>query len=175
MKNTIIAAAMLGFALTAHATTDADLQASFNPYQKGFPTFPGLSAGTVINKGNVDQFKEVVPDGVYKLLKDGLFEIKVGPTGQVGDDHRRGERRGHFEAVELRVVGALAPAVQSTQERARILIGARSVAGAKKLGCGSAQVGQKDGDQHAPVGEGHGSSAVRQGVRSLGRPRAGRP
>lgn len=82
MKNTIIAAAMLGFALTAHAATDADLQASFNPYQKGFPTFPGLSAGTVINKGNVDQFKDVVPDGVYKLLKDGLFEIKVGPTAQ---------------------------------------------------------------------------------------------
>ncbi|MCV2218647.1 DUF1329 domain-containing protein [Thauera sp. Sel9] len=82
MNKTIIAAALLGLSLTARAATDAELQASFNPYQNGFPSHPGLSVGTVINQGNVDQFKDVVPDGVYKLLKDGLFEIKVGPTTQ---------------------------------------------------------------------------------------------
>ena len=82
MKKNLIAAALLGLALTAHAATEADLKASFNPYQSGFPSFPGLGAGTVINKGNVDQFKDVVPTGVYQLLKDGLFEIKVGPTTQ---------------------------------------------------------------------------------------------
>lgn len=82
MKKTIIAAALLGLSLGAHAATEAELKASFDPYQNGFPSHPGLSAGTVINQGNVDQFKEVVPDGVYKLLKDGLLEIKVGPTTQ---------------------------------------------------------------------------------------------
>ncbi|MFT3759072.1 DUF1329 domain-containing protein [Thauera sp.] len=82
MKKTIIAAALLGLSLTAQAATEAELKASFNPYQNGFPSHAGLSAGTVINQGNVDQFKDVVPAGVYKLLKDGLFEIKVGPTTQ---------------------------------------------------------------------------------------------
>ncbi|WP_068636201.1 DUF1329 domain-containing protein [Thauera butanivorans] len=82
MNKTIIAAALLGLSLAAQAATEAELQASFNPYQNGFPSHPGLSVGTVINQGNVDQFKDVVPDGVYKLLKDGLFEIKVGPTTQ---------------------------------------------------------------------------------------------
>ena len=82
MKTTLIAAALLGLSLAAHAATEADLAASFNPYQAGFPSFPGLTPGTVINKANVDQFREVVPAGVFKLLKDGLFEIKIGPTIQ---------------------------------------------------------------------------------------------
>lgn len=87
MNKTIIARALLGlagaaFAATAFAATEADMDASFNPYKKGFPSYPGLTPGTVINKGNVDQFKEVVPAGVYKLLKDGRFEIKIGPTTQ---------------------------------------------------------------------------------------------
>ena len=82
MKKTITAAVLLGLSLSVQAATEAELKASFDPYQNGFPSHPGLSAGTVINQGNVDQFKEVVPDSVYKLLKDGLFEIKVGPTTQ---------------------------------------------------------------------------------------------
>ncbi|MEY2633603.1 MAG: hypothetical protein RIR00_2257, partial [Pseudomonadota bacterium] len=40
------------------------------------------SAGTVISKANVDQFKDIVPAGVFKLVKEGSFEIKVGPTTQ---------------------------------------------------------------------------------------------
>ena len=69
-------------ATTAFAATEADVENSFNPYKAGMPTFPGLTAGTVINKGNVDQFKDVLGAGVYKLVKDGLFEIKVAPTTQ---------------------------------------------------------------------------------------------
>jgi len=82
MKKAIFTAALLGLTLGAQAATEADLEASLNPYKNGFPSYPGLSVGTVINKDNVDQFKEVVPDGVYKLLKDGLFEIKIGATTQ---------------------------------------------------------------------------------------------
>lgn len=69
-------------ATTAFAATEADVENSFNPYKTGMPTFPGLTAGTVINKGNVDQFKDVLGAGVHKLVKDGLFEIKVAPTTQ---------------------------------------------------------------------------------------------
>lgn len=83
MKKTIIATTLALFAVgAAQAATEADVENTFNPYKGGFPKAAGLNAGTVINKGNVDQFKDAVPAGVYKLLKDGLLEIKVGPTTQ---------------------------------------------------------------------------------------------
>jgi len=69
----LMAAGVLG---VAQAATEADVDNSFNPYKAGMPSFPGLSSGTVINKANVDQFKEVLGTGVYKLIKDGLFEIR---------------------------------------------------------------------------------------------------
>lgn len=75
----ILLAALAGGALAA---TEADVEASFNPYKAGMPSFPGLTAGTVIGKANADQFKDVLGAGVYKLLKEGLFEIKVGATTQ---------------------------------------------------------------------------------------------
>lgn len=70
----------LGIVGNASAATEADVENTFNPYKNGFPSFAGLNLGTVVNKGNVDQFKEVLGAGVYKLIKDGRFEIKVGPT-----------------------------------------------------------------------------------------------
>lgn len=66
----------------AHAATEADVDNSFNPYKGGFPGFAGLKAGMTINKRNVEQFKDVLGAGVYKLIKDGAFEMKVGPTTQ---------------------------------------------------------------------------------------------
>lgn len=75
----LFAAGALGL---AHAATDADVDATFNPYKNGLPSYPGLTPGTVINKANVDKFKEVIPLGVYTLLKDGMMEIKIGPTTQ---------------------------------------------------------------------------------------------
>jgi hypothetical protein len=38
-----------GFSLAAGAATEADVEAAFNPYKNGFPSFPGLAAGTVVN------------------------------------------------------------------------------------------------------------------------------
>ncbi|MCE1183159.1 MAG: DUF1329 domain-containing protein [Rhodocyclales bacterium] len=82
MKQKIIAAVLAGLSMTAFAATDADVENSFNPYKSGMPSFPGLTAGTVISKANVDQFKDALGAGVYKLIKDGSFEIKVGATTQ---------------------------------------------------------------------------------------------
>lgn len=75
----LMLAAALG---SAQAATEADVETSFNPYKAGMPSFPGLTAGTVISKANVDQFKDVLGAGVYKLIKDGSFEMKVGATTQ---------------------------------------------------------------------------------------------
>ena len=75
----LLAAGVMGSAL---ASTEADVENSFNPYKAGMPSFPGLTAGTVINKANADQFKDVLGAGVYKLIKEGLFEMKVGATTQ---------------------------------------------------------------------------------------------
>lgn len=81
MKHTTIAMLLAGLAASgAFAATEADVDASFNPYKNGMPSFPGMTPGMTINKGNVDQFKQALGAGVYKLIKDGLFEIKVGAT-----------------------------------------------------------------------------------------------
>jgi hypothetical protein len=74
----VCAAAM--FAQSAHAISDADIDEAFFPYKKGFPTFPGLKAGTVINKDNADQFKDILIPGTSKMIKDGWFQINVGPS-----------------------------------------------------------------------------------------------
>jgi hypothetical protein len=75
----LLAAGLLG---TAQAATEADVEASFNPYKNGMPSFPGLTPGMTIGKANVDQFKDVLGAGVYRLIKEGLFEMKVGATTQ---------------------------------------------------------------------------------------------
>lgn len=82
MKQQLIALLIAGLAGSAFAATEADVDNSFNPYKAGMPSFAGLTAGTVITKANVEQFKDVLGAGVYKLIKDGLFEIKVGATTQ---------------------------------------------------------------------------------------------
>lgn len=64
----------------AQAATEADAQRSLNPYADGFPSFPGLSVGTTINKANVDQFKDALDAGMYMVIKNGWYEVKVGPT-----------------------------------------------------------------------------------------------
>lgn len=78
----ILAASLLaaGLCTPAFAASDADVDNAFEPYKKGFPTFPGLSAGTVINKDNVDQFKDALDAGMYMVIKNGWYQIKVGET-----------------------------------------------------------------------------------------------
>ncbi len=75
----LLAAACSGLAVAA---TEADVEASFNPYKGGFPSFPGLAVGTLINKDNVDKFKDAMDAGLYMSVKNGWSELKVGPTTQ---------------------------------------------------------------------------------------------
>ena len=100
MKKTVIATTLALFAASAvQAATEADVENTFNPYKGGFPKAAGLSAGTVINKGNVDQFKDVVPAGVYKLLKDGET-FKLGSI-----DARAMHTPGHTPACMTYLIG----------------------------------------------------------------------
>ncbi len=84
MKKSVFVSLLLfvaaGFVSTAHAVTDADVDLAFSPYKGGFPSFPGLSAGTVVNKNNVDQFKEVLDPANYQMIKEGWYEATVNPT-----------------------------------------------------------------------------------------------
>src|SRR2546428_320236 len=79
----LLAAGIFG---TAQAVTEADVERSFNPYKSGFPTFPGLTAGTVVNKSNVEQFKDALDAGLYLVVKNGWDELKVEPTTQFETD-----------------------------------------------------------------------------------------
>ena len=40
----------LFFSISAQAASEQDLQNSFDPYAKGFPQFPGVKPGLVIDK-----------------------------------------------------------------------------------------------------------------------------
>lgn len=82
MKKTIISLLLAGLAGAAFGATEADVEASFNPYKNGMPSFPGLKAGTVITQANADQFKDALTPGMYRMLKEGMFEMKVGATTQ---------------------------------------------------------------------------------------------
>lgn len=70
----------------AHGATDADLEKSFYPYKNGVPSFPGLAPGAVINKGNVDQFKDALDSGMVQVIKNGWYELKVGKTTSFDPD-----------------------------------------------------------------------------------------
>jgi hypothetical protein len=64
----------------ASAATETELDNAFHPYKKGFPAFPGLNPGLVINKANVDQFKDALDPANYQLVKDGWYEVTAVPT-----------------------------------------------------------------------------------------------
>ena len=82
MKPAALIAALLaaGSVALAHAATEAEIDQAFNPYKAGFPSAPGLTSGLVINKANADQFKDVLDPANHQLIKEGWYEITVGPT-----------------------------------------------------------------------------------------------
>jgi len=83
-----VAAPMLlcGVLTAAHAATEAELENSFYPYKNGLPSFPGMAVGTTINKGNVEQFKDALDPGMYQIIKNGWYEMKVGKTTSFDSD-----------------------------------------------------------------------------------------
>ena len=78
-KLTLVVSALFVSGAT-FAATEADVDTTFSPYKSGTPKFAGLTTGMTINKGNVEQFKEVLSVGTYRAIKEGWTEIKVGAT-----------------------------------------------------------------------------------------------
>jgi hypothetical protein len=84
MKKILLAAFIAaGFAGTASAVTDADIDASFFPYKDATPTFPGLTAGMTINKANVDQFKDILDTATVALVQKGELEFPIEETHSI--------------------------------------------------------------------------------------------
>lgn len=44
------------------------------------PSFPGYSAGTVIDQSNVDKFRDILTFGQYQVIKKGWYKIQTRPT-----------------------------------------------------------------------------------------------
>ncbi|MDN5874093.1 MAG: DUF1329 domain-containing protein [Sinobacteraceae bacterium] len=61
-------------------TGDAVVDASFNPYAKSMPSFEGYKPGMVINQSNVDQFKSILTNAQYLVIKKGWYKMHTIPT-----------------------------------------------------------------------------------------------
>lgn len=77
----VIAALSAGFASTAvRAATEADVNAIFSPYGGSASQAAAVQPGTVINKSNVAQIKDLLNPGSRLAIENGWYEIKVGKT-----------------------------------------------------------------------------------------------
>ena len=80
---TLLPMLLAGVTSVALATTDADVENSFNPYKNGTPSFPGLTPGMTINKANVQKFKELFDPATYALIEQGSFDIVTEQTNSI--------------------------------------------------------------------------------------------
>jgi len=80
VSSTLLAAALGMAADAVLAATAADVDSILYPYQSGTPQVAGVKPGLVINKANLDQFKDVVDAGEQLAIQKGWYEITVGPT-----------------------------------------------------------------------------------------------
>jgi hypothetical protein len=81
-------AILLGSVSPALCATDAEIDASFNPYATVMPVYPGLTPGLVLTKDNIDNFKEVVESGLALVVHNGWYEPRVGVTTSFDVDKR---------------------------------------------------------------------------------------
>ncbi len=82
-KKALISVAISGaFAMSAQAAQISEdvVKQSFYPYANGAPKAEGVAPGMVINSGNVEAVKEYLDPAMYKFIKNGDYEIKVGET-----------------------------------------------------------------------------------------------
>jgi hypothetical protein len=70
----------LFFSNSAQAASEQDLQNSFDPYVKGFPEFPGVKPGLVIDKTNLELYNAIFDPGLHYVIENDWHQIKVGPT-----------------------------------------------------------------------------------------------
>lgn len=67
----------------AFALTDAEIDASFNPYQAGPTTSLGLTPGMKIDKSNAQKFRDIIDPATYALIEQGKLEFPVEETHSI--------------------------------------------------------------------------------------------
>lgn len=67
----------------AIALTDAEIDASFNPYQAGPTTSPGITPGMKIDKSNAQKFRDIIDPATYALIEQGKLEFPVEETHSI--------------------------------------------------------------------------------------------
>lgn len=83
LRIVVVALVMAGFVSSAVAVSDSDIETSFFPYAKGVPVIPGLQVGSVINKGNVSRYKELLDDATFKFIENGWHDVEIGATSSI--------------------------------------------------------------------------------------------
>ena len=64
----------------AYAATAADVDTSLFPY-KNFEVDPvKFKPGTVVNKANVETYKDSLDVAMYQFIKDGMYEFTIAET-----------------------------------------------------------------------------------------------
>ncbi|MDT8321260.1 MAG: DUF1329 domain-containing protein [Xanthomonadales bacterium] len=78
----IFSAGVFGFAHSAAAEpfTEEDINRSFYPYQDWTPTFEGYTPGMVVDQSNVEQFKAILDEALYRFVKDGWVTVRTDET-----------------------------------------------------------------------------------------------
>ncbi len=73
---------MIGFSQIAAAEpfTDEDINQSFYPYNDWTPTAEGYTPGITIDQNNVDQFKAILDEALFRFVKDGWVSVRTAPT-----------------------------------------------------------------------------------------------
>ncbi|MCU7930764.1 MAG: DUF1329 domain-containing protein [Candidatus Thiodiazotropha sp. (ex Codakia rugifera)] len=90
------------------AMDDAVIEQSFYPYKNGLPTADGYDPGVEITQQNVDSYKAILDDFMYRYIKQGWYTIKTSPTTSF--DLYPGyvdATRSHAESVKLTPDGLL--------------------------------------------------------------------
>ena len=58
----------------------SDVEVSFYPYQIEVPSFEGLNPGMSLHAENADPFVEIIDPELFKHIKEGWFQMRVGET-----------------------------------------------------------------------------------------------
>lgn len=72
-----LAIGLIGFSVASLARADSEIETSFALVRESSTS---ITPGTLINKANVDQYRDFLDAGMILALRNGWYEIKVAPS-----------------------------------------------------------------------------------------------
>ena len=76
----LFVAGLMALTGVAYAATAADVDTSLFPY-KNFEVDPvKFKPGTVVNKANIETYKDSLDVAMYQFIKDGMYEFTIAET-----------------------------------------------------------------------------------------------